>query len=205
MPNARRTSTFAFNTKSVGPEQGDGAGLLKALVSVFGNVDTAGDVVMAGAFSKSLARWQERGDPIPLVWSHDWSDPYSHIGEVKSARETSAGLEIDAQLDLDNPKAAQIHKLMRSRRLKAWSFAYDVLDATPGHRDGKAVQELRELDILEVGPTLLGVNRQAELLDVKSDPAPPLITPAALSAWVGTAPQITPAALTAWLTGRSPR
>lgn len=205
MPHSQRTSTFAFQTKAVGPESGDGAGRVKALVSVFGNVDSAGDIVVRGAFAKSLARWEEQGGVIPLIWSHDWSDPFSHIGEVKSARETDAGLEIEGQLDLSNPKAAQIHKLMRSRRLKAWSFGYDVVRATPGDRDGKAVQELHELDLIEAGPCTLGVNRQAETLDVKATPAPPRITPAELSAWTGPAPTLSPAALTTWLTERSPR
>src|SRR4051794_34903573 len=130
MPNPNmKAATFAASLKAVGPPQGDGAGMFKALVSTFGNVDSAGDVVMPGAFGKSLAKWEMSGDPIPCVWAHDWSDPFSHIGHVVKAVETDAGLEVEAQLDLDNPTAQQVHRLLRGRRCKSMSFAYDILSA----------------------------------------------------------------------------
>lgn len=207
MPSSptRKTSAFDVKLKAVGPETGTDAGQFKAVVSAFGNIDSVGDIVMPGAFSKSLARWEQKGDPIPVVWSHDWNDPFSHIGTVLQATETDAGLEVDAQLDLDNAKALQIYRLLKGRRIASFSFAYDVLAAAEGKRDGKRVQELTELDVLEVGPTLLGANRNTQLLDVKSDPPPPHLTPDQLKAWAGTAPQITPATLIAWATERSPR
>ncbi len=85
-------------------------GQFEALVSVFGNEDSAGDVVTRGAFAKSLAAWEERGDPIPVIWSHEWSDPYAHIGHVLTAEETDDGLKVRGQLDLDNPKAEQVYR-----------------------------------------------------------------------------------------------
>lgn len=206
MPSSpfRKTSAFDVRMKSVEDPTGDNAGQFKALVSAFGNVDSVGDIVMPGAFTKSIARWEESGDLLPVIWSHDWSDPFSHIGHVTKAVETENGLEVDAQLDLDNPKALQVYRLLKGRRLKQMSFAYDVLDAAKSDRDGKPVTELHQLEVLEVGPTLLGANRSTELLDIKSDLLP-RITPAELKAWAGDTPRITPADLAAWATERSPR
>lgn len=206
MPSSpfRKTSAFDVRMKSVEDPTGDNAGQFKALVSAFGNVDSVGDIVMPGAFTKSIARWEESGDLLPVIWSHDWSDPFSHIGHVTKAVETENGLEVDAQLDLDNPKAMQVYRLLKGRRLKQMSFAYDVLDAAKSDRDGKPVTELHQLEVLEVGPTLLGANRSTELLDIKSDLLP-RITPAELKAWAGDTPRITPADLAAWATERSPR
>lgn len=204
MPSSpRKTTPFRVKFKTVGPDTGDGAGQIKALVSVFGNVDSVGDVVMPGAFTKSLARWEERGDVIPLVWAHDWDDPWSHIGSVTKATETDAGLEVDAQLDLDNPKALQIHRLMKGRRVSQFSFAYDVIGSAKVERDGKTVTALTELDVLEVGPCLLGANRATELLAIKADLAVPTTTPAALLEWAGAAPRITPADVVAWALERT--
>lgn len=181
-----RTKSFSARVKSAA-----GDGEFTALVSVFGNVDSYGDVVVPGAFGKSLARWAERGDPIPVVWSHAWADPFSHIGSVSDARETAAGLEVTGQLDLDNPTAAQVYRLLKGRRVTEFSFAYDVIESRAGERDGRAVTELHELDLHEVGPTLIGANQETELLAVKAAasarfgelPTAPLITPAALGAW----------------------
>jgi hypothetical protein len=58
----------------------DSAGEFEALVAVFGNVDKGGDRIMPGAFTKTLAAWRASGDPVPVIWSHDWNTPDAHIG-----------------------------------------------------------------------------------------------------------------------------
>lgn len=144
----------------------DVAGEFEALVSVFGNVDLGGDRVVRGAFAKSLARWQEKGDPIPVIWNHMWENPEAHIGAVYAgdAVETGDGLLVKGRLDLDNPFAKQVYRLLSERRVKEFSFGYNTLDA---ERKGGAL-ELRELDLIEVGPTLKGMNPATELLAVKA-------------------------------------
>jgi len=141
-------------------------GTFEALVSVFGNVDYGGDRVMKGAFGKSLARWQEKGDPIPVIWNHMWENPEAHIGAVAAADavETADGLLVKGRLDLDNPFAKQVYRLLSERRVKEFSFGYNVLDA---ERKNDAL-ELLELDLFEVGPTLKGMNPATELLAVKA-------------------------------------
>lgn len=143
-------------------------GEFKALVSVFNTVDSVGDVVIPGAFRAALERYAAKGEPIPVVWSHDWDDPFSHIGYTTSAEETEAGLEVTGRLDLDNPKAAQVYRLLKGGRIRDFSFAYDVKASLPGEREGKKVTELHELDVFEVGPTLVGAHRATELRDIKS-------------------------------------
>jgi HK97 family phage prohead protease len=155
--------------KMLGVDGVDGQpGEFKALVSVFNTVDSVNDVVIPGAFKATLARFMEKGEPIPVVWSHDWDDPFSHIGYTTSAEETPAGLEVTGRLDLDNPKAAQVYRLLKGGRIRDFSFAYDVLASGPGEREGKSVTELHELDVFEVGPTLVGAHRGTELRDIKA-------------------------------------
>ncbi len=144
----------------------DGKGRVEAIVSVFGNVDLVGDRVVKGAFKKSIESWMKSGDAIPAIFSHDWADPFSHLGEVEYLEETDDGLKATYTLDIDdNPVAAQIYKLMKRRTLKEHSFAYDVKREKEAD-DG--ANELLELDIIEVGPTLKGANPSTELLAVKS-------------------------------------
>ena len=179
----QKIKTASARVKQTG--ESDGAGTFTAVVSVFDTVDLVGDVVMPGAFTETLAEWKASGDPIPVVWSHGWADPFNHIGGVVNAVETATGLQVDGQLDLENPTAAQVFRLLKGRRITQFSFAYDVLDATGAERDGVSVLELRRLKLHEVGPTLLGAHPDTELLDVKArrgGDVPP-ITPAALGAW----------------------
>lgn len=148
---------------------GDAAGTFEALVSVFGNIDSVGDKVIPGAFAGTLAEWTESGDPIPVIWSHNWADPFSHIGHVIDAKETDRGLFVKGQLDLANPSAAQVGRLLKARRVKQFSFAYDVLDGAyvePENEPG--YYELRKLKLHEVGPCLLGANQETELITAKA-------------------------------------
>lgn len=162
------TKDCPARVKAAGEGDGLEAGQFTALVSVFGNKDSVGDVVVPGAFTKTLADWEAKGDPIPVIWSHDWGDPFSHIGHVVKAEETPDGLQVTGQIDMDNPKAEQVYRLLKGRRVTQFSFAYDVEDGAPVEKDGEDVFELKQLKLHEVGPTLIGANQETELLAAKA-------------------------------------
>jgi HK97 family phage prohead protease len=144
------------------------AGTFEATVAVFGNVDRGGDRILPGAFTDTLAKWSLSGDPIPVILSHQWNDPMAHIGVVREAKETNAGLWVKGQLDIeDNPVARQVHKLMVRRSLKEFSFGYEVPKG--GQKRAKdGANDLKTIELAEVGPTLRGMNPATELHAVKS-------------------------------------
>jgi HK97 family phage prohead protease len=146
----------------------DDAGTFEALVAVFNNVDKGGDRIRPGAFKKTLKAWKDSGDPIPVIFNHDWGSPDAHIGVVEDASETSDGLLVKGRLDVaDNPVARQVHRLMSRRSLKEFSFGYSV--PAGGETRGKdGVNDLSEIELAEVGPTLKGMNPATELHAVKS-------------------------------------
>jgi HK97 family phage prohead protease len=145
-------------------------GTFEATVAVFGNVDKGGDRIVSKAFDKTLAKWQASGDPIPVILSHQWDNPFHHIGVVDPANVmvTSKGLRLKGHLDIeDNDVARQVHRLMARRSLKEFSFGYSV--PRGGQRRAKdGANELLEIDLAEVGPTLKGMNPATELHAVKS-------------------------------------
>ncbi|WP_394621293.1 HK97 family phage prohead protease [Lentzea sp. JNUCC 0626] len=164
--------TAPVQIKAAGAQDGTDEGVFEAIVSAFDVVDTYGDVVLPGAFTETLKEWADSGDPIPVLWSHAATDPDYHIGWVLAAEERDEGLWVRAQIDPDDladpkSKAAKVYRLLKGRRVKQFSFAFDVLDAGWAERDGNDVYELRRLKLYEVGPTLVGVNQSTELLDVK--------------------------------------
>lgn len=159
-----------------GPDDGLAEGEFTGYASVFGNIDSYGDVVMPGAFAKDLDRWQEKGDPIPTLFGHNMSDPDYNIGHVVEAVEDDHGLKVRVQLDLENPKAAQVYRLLKGRRINQMSFAYDILRAgfevrpkDDGDEDEtEEFYALRELKIYEVSVVPIGANQETEIIDVKS-------------------------------------
>ncbi|MFE3853432.1 HK97 family phage prohead protease [Streptomyces griseorubiginosus] len=162
--------------KAAGVADGLAEGQFVALVSVFNNEDSYGDVVRPGAFTQTLQEWAAKGDDIPVIWAHQWSDPFSHIGRVLKATETLQGLEVTGQIDdLEgddpNPTAKQVYRLLKGRRVTQFSFAYDVGEGgwiSDDEHPWGGYYELRRLDLHEVGPCLLGVNRETELLAAKA-------------------------------------
>ena len=172
----RRLKSFPQPTaqfKAVGQTDADGAALkdgeFTALAAVFGNVDSYGERVVKGAFTETLEAWAAKGDPIPVIWYHAWTDAFAHIGYVEWARETDEGLLYKGVLDVaDNPLAAQIYRLMKGRRITQQSFGFDILDAGFVVEDGSEVFEITKLALFEVGPCLVGVNQATELVDIKS-------------------------------------
>lgn len=170
-----------------GPDSGLGEGVFEAYASVFGNVDSYGDRVVKGAFEEDLARWKDSGNPIPLLFGHQMSDPDFNIGSIQEAVEDDHGLKVTAQLDLENPKAVQVYRMLKGGRVSQMSFAYDVLDSRQvsaddpdeekesGSSEGKMwrktgdkINELTKLRIYEVSVVTIGANQETEILAVKS-------------------------------------
>lgn len=159
-----------------GPDDDLAEGTFTAYASVFGNKDSYGDVVMPGAFADDLKAWEDSGNPIPLLFGHNMSDPDFNIGHVVKAVEDDRGLLVTAQLDLENPKAAQVYRMLKGGRVNQMSFAYDVLEGGEAERtlpDGSKqhVYELRKLKTYEVSVVTIGANQETEVLAVKHSAA----------------------------------
>ena len=159
-----QTRDARMKIKAAGEPDGLAEGQIEAYASIFGNVDSYGDVVEQGAFAASLKSWEDSGRVIPLLYGHNMSDPNYNIGSVDAAVEDEKGLRVKATFDLDNPVAAQVYRLVKARRLSELSFAFDVVTSTD---EGKT-RLLKELDLYEVSIVVVGANPATEIVAVKS-------------------------------------
>lgn len=146
-------------------------GHFSALASVFGNVDSVGDRMIPGAFKKTLANMREKGKTLPVVFSHEWNDPMKYIGEAdpRAVVEDEKGLLVQGKLDIanGNPVADQVYKAMKNGWITGWSFGYTV--AKGGEKlDKNGINEVSEVELIEVGPTLKGANPEAQTQSIKS-------------------------------------
>lgn len=162
------SKTYEAEYKVFMDDKGVPTGKIEFYASVFNNVDLVGDRVMPGAFEDSLKSWRDSGDPIPIVFSHNWGDPFAIIGwaDPNEVTEDSKGLLVPANLDIDtNPTALQVFKLMQRRIMKEASFSYDVEEERTA-KDG--ANNLFKLNILELGPCLKGANPLTDTVSAKS-------------------------------------
>lgn len=140
----------------------DEQGIVEAYVSIFGNVDSYGEIVEKGAFAESLKLKLPK-----VVWSHNWDMP---IGVVLEAREDEKGLYVKFQLIKGVQKADEALALMQAKggdgrpAIDEFSIGYSVDEEEIG-TDG--VVHLKKLRLYEISPVLVGANSATELLTVK--------------------------------------
>ncbi len=163
-----KVKSFTAKIKAAVEDDSLQEGEIVAYAAIFGNVDSYGDVIVKGAFEKTLTEWRASGDVIPLLWGHDMASPESNIGGVVEAREDDRGLRIRARLDIeDNPRALQVYKLVKGRRVRDLSFAFDAVDCDWVERDGQDVCLLKEVTLYECSIVPIGANPETEIVAVK--------------------------------------
>lgn len=166
------TKAFRFGEIKAGPADGLKEGQMRAYASIFGNVDSYGDVVMKGAFTDSLKEWKASDRSMPLLYLHNLSDPFMNIGVIEEAEEDSKGLKILAQYDLDaeSPVARKVYGLVKGRRINELSFAYDVVKSVMvDDKDRPKVwRELHAVKIHEASVVPFGANPETEVIAIKS-------------------------------------
>src|SRR5690606_4085788 len=112
--------------------------------------------------------WEKSDGVLPLLFGHRFDDPDYNIGHVVDAKEDDHGLLVTAELDLENPKAAQVYRMLKGKRINQMSFAYDIQDAESVSKDDEHYYELRKLKVHEVSVVPIGANQETEVLAVKA-------------------------------------
>ena len=157
--------TFAAEFKAVN-ESGT---TFEGYAAVFGNVDLGGDLIVPGAFEKTLAERYAGGAGIPVYWNHDVNDPFANLGVTSKAVEDERGLRVTAEVDTSTGYGQQVAKLLKEGRVRQMSFAFDVKEGAFVESDELGFYyELRELDLFEVSITPIGMNQATEIVSVKS-------------------------------------
>lgn len=132
--------------------------------SVFNTKDQGGDIVVAGAFSKSLKKWQENGRQVPVLWQHKTDEP---IGSWADLSEDDHGLLGEAQLWTDDAPYARIaHKGMKTKTITGLSIGYRIKREEYDKKSG--ANRLLELDLVEISVVTNPMHDDARVSDVKA-------------------------------------
>lgn len=132
--------------------------------SVFGVKDSYSDIIVAGAFAKSLAAWQEKGRLPALLWQHNMSEP---IGIYTEMREDETGLFLKGRLLIDDdPLAKRAHAHMKAGSLSGLSIGYVLNDYDYDNQKDAFI--LKDIDLWEVSLVTFPANDEARISNVKS-------------------------------------
>lgn len=140
-------------------EDGDNY-VVTGYASVFNNKDLGNDVVMPGAFAKSL---RDHGLPL-LLFNHKMDD--APIGTVVDAKEDRKGLWYKAELPKsDSFVAGRIVPQLKNRGIKSNSIGYMTSKKSIRKSDG--ARELHELTLIEISVVNRPMNPLADIESIK--------------------------------------
>tara|TARA_B100000287_G_scaffold421285_1_gene461767 strand:- start:947 stop:2143 length:1197 start_codon:yes stop_codon:yes gene_type:complete len=143
-------------------------GQVEAVFSVFGNVDSDGDVVLPGAIKSGF-----KDNQVPMVFAHKWDQPIGK-GTIEADDEKAT---FKGQFFMETEAGKEAYNLAKEMGdLQEWSFGFRIHDyeVAPYEKDGEESEEdfdvryLKELEVFEVSPVLVGANRETYTLAIKS-------------------------------------
>ncbi|WP_338722956.1 HK97 family phage prohead protease [Devosia sp. XK-2] len=143
----------------------DAEGRFAGYASVFNRLDSGGDIVLPGAFAKSLAKRRGR---IRLLFQHDPKEP---VGTWESMGEDGHGLFVSGRLVPGVPRSDALRRLIENRALDGLSIGFRTVKAS--RRDGNRL--LHEIDLYEVSIVTFPMMEDARI-------AAPLTAGAAIAA-----------------------
>jgi HK97 family phage prohead protease len=128
--------------------------------AIKGNIDSYGDVIVDGAFKKTV---KEQGNRIAFCYQHDIYNP---IAKIRVIEEDAKGLYLEVKIsDAEN----DIKTKIREGILKEMSIGYTTMDSKRGEKDGKDVNFLTEIKLYEVSLVTIAANPLAMIESMKAE------------------------------------
>lgn len=140
----------------------DETGVFEGYASVFNRQDLGRDVVLPGAFRKSLA---ERGTGgVRMLFQHDPSAP---IGVWEKIYEDARGLFVRGRIMSEVTKGREVLSLMRAGALDGLSIGFRAEQGVRSKRTG--IRRLRRVDLWEISVVTFPMLPDARVSQVKSE------------------------------------
>ena len=130
--------------------------------SVFNIRDLHNDIIMPGAFAKSLETTE--AEKIKILWQHKHDFP---IGHCLSIKEDEYGLIIEGKLILSISSASEAYLLMKHGIIDSLSIGYNVIKST--FSSDRKTRYITQIELWEVSLVTFPANRLATILEVKDD------------------------------------
>lgn len=141
----------------------DEGGGFEGYASVFGVQDSDGDVIVKGAFRKSIDQMQKTGRMPKMLWQHN---PTMIVGKFTEMTEDDHGLFVKGRLIMEVEKGREAYALMKEGVLDAMSVGFNIGSAMPGDSKARGVV-IDEADLWEISLVTWGANPEALISNVK--------------------------------------
>lgn len=136
-------------------------GFLKGYASVFHVKDGQGDIILPGAFAKTLQEGATSKQQAKMLWQHD---PKMPIGRWDLMREDAHGLYVEGQMFLDLEKGREAHTLMKEGVIDSLSIGFQLLKAK---RNAEQARQIEEVKLFEISLVTFPANAEARITEYK--------------------------------------
>ena len=133
-------------------------GVIKGYASMFGNVDSDGDIIDRGAYTKTLSENKER---IKFLWQHFMDMP---LGKVNDVYEDEVGLPFEAKIS-DTELGKDAKTLIKDGVLNEFSVGFMPIKM---QKENDGYNHIKEVKLFEFSLVTLAANDQAVMTDYKS-------------------------------------
>ena len=135
-------------------------GIVKGLGSVFGNIDSDGDIIEKGAYTKTI---QENRSRIKYLYQHRLDQP---VGTMKELNETSEGLEFVAQLAIKTRLGKDVFEMIKAGVISENSVGFATMKEH--FNKAESVNYIKEVKLYEISAVTLAANPLALINEVKN-------------------------------------
>lgn len=135
--------------------------------SVFGNIDSYGDIITKGAFANSIERHIDNGTMPMMFLNHRIYDSLP-IGAWTSVEEDDYGLKVTGEL-LDTTDGIDTYKALKKGLIKGLSIGFYPVVWEMASKSDEYRRTITEVDLVEVSVVNMPANTSALVADVKSN------------------------------------
>ncbi|MEH6718922.1 MAG: HK97 family phage prohead protease [Aurantimonas endophytica] len=146
-----------MSTRAAALPPGDPAAAIRGYAALFGDTDTAGDLIEPGAFGASVRRRGTSG--IRMLWQHDPARP---IGVWTEIREDREGLYVEGRLALGTQAGREAAELVAAGALDGLSIGFRPRLARRGV--GATRRRLVTIDLWEISLVTFPMHDRARLI-----------------------------------------
>lgn len=139
-------------------------GKVKAVFSVFNEIDSDGDVVLPKSIRSGYGN---KG--VVMCWAHDWKQIIGK-GQIKQDENQAV---FEGEFNMNTTAGKEAYETVKAMGdIQQWSFGFEVNDSEKGmfKKDGGdevEVRYLKDVKVWEVSPVLVGANQNTHTLAVK--------------------------------------
>jgi HK97 family phage prohead protease len=133
-------------------------GTFTGYASVFNVTDSYGDIVVPGAFKRTLKNKKQ----FPILWSHSILEPVGVLTGVEDEK----GLVVNGRLTKGVQKAQELRALMKDGAVNGLSIGYQVMKQEEDKEED--IRRLKEINLWEVSLCVFQACPGANVTAVKS-------------------------------------